>query len=70
MHSRSYAIALAPLQKGHDTALRACRLLKDKGINAHFQFSGAREDYRQRVIDFHEEAAALSVAERISITSF
>jgi len=59
-----------PHQKGHDVAMEACRILKQRGIPANFTFSGLRGDYEHRLEAFQESAAAKGVGDRVVAKRF
>jgi len=72
---RHYTILLPsrffPAQKGQDVALRACRILRDRGhSNFSFLFTGVRDYYEDMVESFRQEARHLGIADAIRIKNF
>ncbi|WP_081963802.1 glycosyltransferase family 4 protein [Hoeflea sp. BAL378] len=72
---RQYTVLLPsrffPAQKGQDVALRACRILRDKGhSNFSFLFTGVRDYYGDMVESFRQEARELGIADAIRIKNF
>jgi glycosyltransferase involved in cell wall biosynthesis len=73
--NRPYTILLPsrffPAQKGQDVALRACKILRDRGHNNFsFLFTGVRDYYEDMVESFRQEARRLGIADAIRIKNF
>jgi glycosyltransferase involved in cell wall biosynthesis len=59
-----------PHQKGHDLAILAAAILKDRGFSFEMTFSGVRPDYEKRVEPFRDRARSLGVLDRIVFKRF
>lgn len=59
-----------PFQKGHDVAMRACRILMDQDVSLNLVFSGMREDYEERLGDFLNAARSFGVADCVTAKRF
>jgi len=59
-----------PYQKGHDIALKALAILKKRGLPFLMEFTGMREDYRDRFKDFFSHAKDLGVSDLIQVAYY
>lgn len=59
-----------PDQKGHDLAIRAAAILKERGVSFQMVFSGVREDYVDRIDHYRALASEYEVLSSLTFKRF
>ena len=61
---------LEPIQKGHDIALEACKIILDKKVDVNMIFTGVRQDNQETIKRLRSHAKNIGILNNITIKSF